>query len=103
MTGNGSLWGLMTVISKSSAKWGVHTYAEYAKSGLVTILHIAKDLKYFFLHILHIVLQILLHILHTVLHILHIALHILHMKMGMFIFCMIQFTYPADFCHILHI
>jgi hypothetical protein len=31
-----------------SAKWGVHTYDKYAKSGLVTILHIAKGFTYFF-------------------------------------------------------
>jgi hypothetical protein len=75
----------------SSAKWGVHTNAEYAKSGLVAILHIAKDSQ-FFSHILYIVLHILLHVLHTVLYIPHILLPILHIKMGMFIFCTLQFT-----------
>ncbi len=38
---------IMIVVS-TSAKWGVHTYDKYAKSGLVTILHIAKGLTYFF-------------------------------------------------------
>ncbi len=59
------------------AKWGVHTYAEYAKSEHVIILHIAKGFTYFFLHILHIVLHILLHILHILLHILG-CVRILH-------------------------
>jgi hypothetical protein len=47
-------------------------YDKYAKSGLVTILHIANRLTYFVLHILHTVLHILFHNLHTVLHIPHI-------------------------------
>ncbi len=88
--------------SLPSAKCGVHTYAEYAKSRLITILHVAKGFTYF-LHILHIVLHILLHILHIALHIPHIViiiivlhiyiLHTLHIKMGIFIFCILQFTY----------
>jgi hypothetical protein len=34
--------GLAGCRQSPSAKWGVHTYAEYAKYGLVTILHMAK-------------------------------------------------------------
>jgi hypothetical protein len=53
--------------SPSSAKWGVHTYAEIQQNmqnlnmSLFCILQMAL---HFFLHILHIVLHILLHILH---------------------------------------
>ncbi len=78
-------WRYITVYA-ASAKWGVHTYAEYygilrymphqqsgeciqyaeyATYAHVTILHIAKgDYIFYFLHILDIILHIYLHILH---------------------------------------
>ena len=54
----------------SSAKWGVHIYAEYAEYGQWTILHIGFSVCILFCILQHINLHIMVHItLHIILHI----------------------------------
>jgi hypothetical protein len=55
----------------TSAKWGVHIYAEYAEYGQCSILHIGFSVCILFCILQHILLHIMVHItLHIILHIL---------------------------------
>jgi hypothetical protein len=80
----GIIYRYIPTYTRSSANWGVHTYAEYAKSGLVTFLHIAKGFTYliaYFAYCFTYCIAYSMHILHIVLHILNIVLPILHIIM----------------------
>ncbi len=88
-------WPLVSRWATSSAKSGVHTYAEYAKYGRVTILHIAKGLyifncifcRFFFAYF-------------SFAYFAYFIAYSAHSNWGMFIFCIFRYTYIANL-HIL--